>query len=70
MPEKFGNDVGELACPAEDDEQVDELVDEPVDERSSEWETWKEQILKELEPQLVEAGGCASPLAAVARQRP
>ena len=26
----------ELACPAEDDEQVDELVDEPVDKRVDE----------------------------------
>ena len=26
----------ELACPAEDDEQVDELVDEPVGERVDE----------------------------------
>ena len=34
--EKFGNDVSELAGPAEVDAQVDELVDEPVDERVDE----------------------------------
>ena len=28
--------MGELACPAEDDEQVDELLDEPVDEHVDE----------------------------------
>ena len=36
MPEKIRKRCEVLACPAEDDAQVDEPVDEPVDERVDE----------------------------------
>ena len=43
MPEKLGNDLGELACPAEDDEQVDERVDESVDVEDDERVEFQEE---------------------------
>ena len=43
MPEKIRKRCEELACPAEDDEQVDERVDEPVDERDDEHVEFQEE---------------------------